>query len=275
MFIDVSTEDKKQEILNLFKTFNTKKEIYKYYNVCCNTNNLHYINDIAKAVGFDFSYYKEKKKRYCLQCGKELKYGQKEFCCSSCAAKYNNKGKKLSEETKQKIAQTLQKKYSTEEKKILLKSDNYTTYKLKDSLFRKGLKEYKCEICGLSEWMGKEIVLHLHHKDGNKFNNNIENLQILCPNCHSQTDNYCDKNRKGKKVEHFCKNCGKILKHKNINGLCLECYNKEIEKNSTKPSKEMLEKDFQELKSYASLSRKYNVSVKVIKKWLIKFGIIQ
>ena len=46
-------------------------------------------------------------KKYCLQCGKELKRRQKKFCCSSCAATYNNKGRKCSEETKQKIAKSI------------------------------------------------------------------------------------------------------------------------------------------------------------------------
>lgn len=48
----------------------------------------------------------------------------------------------------------------------------------------------KCECCGLTEWMGKEITLEVHHKDGNHLNNAFDNLQLLCPNCHSYTDNW-------------------------------------------------------------------------------------
>lgn len=70
------------------------------------------------------------------------------------------------------------------------KYPNYQTYKLKNRLFKSGLKENKCEICGISEWLGKTINCELHHKDGNKNNHKLENLQILCPNCHSQTDTY-------------------------------------------------------------------------------------
>ncbi len=47
-------------------------------------------------------------------------------------------------------------------------------------------KELKCEICGIIDWMGKDIVFDVHHKDGNRCNNNIENLMIICPNCHRQ-----------------------------------------------------------------------------------------
>ena len=55
-----------------------------------------------------------------------------------------------------------------------------------------GLKEERCECCGLSEWMGKPIPLELHHKDFNHYNNALDNLQILCANCHMQAHNYCN-----------------------------------------------------------------------------------
>lgn len=56
---------------------------------------------------------------------------------------------------------------------------------LKLKLIRDGIKEEKCEICGISTWQGKDLPLELHHKDGDHYNNSMENLQILCPNCHS------------------------------------------------------------------------------------------
>jgi 5-methylcytosine-specific restriction endonuclease McrA len=59
-------------------------------------------------------------------------------------------------------------------------------------LIEDGYKEEKCECCGLSEWMGKPIPLELHHKDFNHYNNSIENLEILCSNCHMQKHNYCN-----------------------------------------------------------------------------------
>ena len=65
---------------------------------------------------------------------------------------------------------------------------------VKKLVFKLGLKENKCEICGISEWQGKRIECELHHINGNSTDNRLENLQILCPNCHSQTDNF--RNRK-------------------------------------------------------------------------------
>lgn len=59
------------------------------------------------------------------------------------------------------------------------------SHKLKEKLFKDGLKERKCEICGASIWQGVQLPLELHHKNGNHNDNSFENLQVLCPNCHS------------------------------------------------------------------------------------------
>jgi hypothetical protein len=59
------------------------------------------------------------------------------------------------------------------------------SHKLKIKLIRDGLKQDCCEICGVSEWFGVKLPLELHHKDGNHHNNELSNLGILCPNCHS------------------------------------------------------------------------------------------
>lgn len=52
-----------------------------------------------------------------------------------------------------------------------------------------------CWTCGITEWNGKNIVLELEHVDGNSDNNAEENLALICPNCHSQTETYKGKNR--------------------------------------------------------------------------------
>ena len=65
-----------------------------------------------------------------------------------------------------------------------------TNVKLRDRLIQDGVKEGKCELCGASEWMGEPIVLELHHKDFNHHNSQLDNLQILCSNCHSYIHRY-------------------------------------------------------------------------------------
>ena len=61
---------------------------------------------------------------------------------------------------------------------------------LKRRLFEAGLKEPRCETCGLDNWRGAPISLQLHHVNGDRFDNRIDNLQVLCPNCHSVTGNH-------------------------------------------------------------------------------------
>ena len=61
---------------------------------------------------------------------------------------------------------------------------------VKKALIRAGLKEDRCEDCGISEWRGKPLSLALHHVNGDGQDNRLENLRLLCPNCHSLTENF-------------------------------------------------------------------------------------
>lgn len=56
---------------------------------------------------------------------------------------------------------------------------------------------YKCSICGISKWNSKSIALELEHKNGNFQDNCQENVGLMCPNCHSQTDTFRGRNKKG------------------------------------------------------------------------------
>lgn len=85
-------------------------------------------------------------------------------------------------------------KYSLEE--ILVKNSPYTNMtRLKEKVLKNNLLDYKCAECGISTWKDKPLVLQLDHINGDNRDNRIENLRLLCPNCHSQTETYCGKNR--------------------------------------------------------------------------------
>lgn len=56
------------------------------------------------------------------------------------------------------------------------------------------LRGHQCECCKLTTWLNEPITLELHHKDGDKLNNDLDNLQLLCPNCHSLTENWRGRN---------------------------------------------------------------------------------
>jgi DNA-binding CsgD family transcriptional regulator/5-methylcytosine-specific restriction endonuclease McrA len=65
---------------------------------------------------------------------------------------------------------------------------------LKRRLLAEGLKPALCAECGIQDWRGRALSLALHHINGDRLDNRLENLALLCPNCHSQTDNYSGRN---------------------------------------------------------------------------------
>ena len=73
-----------------------------------------------------------------------------------------------------------------------------STYKgsFKDRILKDNLLEYKCQCCSLEPvWNGKKLVLQLEHKNGNRNDNRLENLEFLCPNCHTQTPTHSKNKR--------------------------------------------------------------------------------
>ena len=147
------------------------------------------------------------------------------------------------------------------------------TSKLKEKLLKEGIKENKCEICGITEWNGKPLVMQLHHIDGNNKNNSLDNLQMLCPNCHSQTDNYCGSANitEETKKKYYCPDCGKEINKGSK--YCSVCYHKHQNKSGKCPEMEQLIKDYLELKSFSSMGNKYDVTDSSIRKWFKNYGL--
>ncbi len=74
------------------------------------------------------------------------------------------------------------------------------SFKLKNRLLAEGILRWQCRSCKLTTWLGKPIPLELEHKDGNPRNNSLENLELLCPNCHTFTPTYRGKNKASRDV---------------------------------------------------------------------------
>jgi 5-methylcytosine-specific restriction endonuclease McrA len=80
--------------------------------------------------------------------------------------------------------------------RVYLARDDNCRPVLRKRLVAEELKRNQCERCGIGRWRGKPLSLQLHHVNGDGHDNRLENLQLLCPNCHSQTENYGGRNRR-------------------------------------------------------------------------------
>ena len=181
----------------------------------------------------------------------------------------------------------------TESKKSIESYFNGDIYinasKLRQRLINDGIKEPICEICGRTEWEGNPIPLELHHKNFNHYDNRLENLQILCSNCHSVAHNYCNTNGKNKtelndklfkiiRNKHksntpirYCKHCGKELTNKQKNYCSQKCSHEHMSKI---PQKEELQNVLTQNKwNKTAVGKYYGVSDKTIQKWISKYGL--
>lgn len=145
---------------------------------------------------------------------------------------------------------------------ILVENSTYTNnFYLKKRLLTEGIKKNICEICGLKNiWNGLELNMQLDHKNGINNDNRLDNLRFLCPNCHSQTETFCGKNKskKFKKTIEKNENGGKTLKQ-------LEAYRKKrIVEN--RPSKEELVILIMN-NGFVKTGKQFNVSDNCIRKW--------
>lgn len=152
----------------------------------------------------------------------------------------------------------------------LIKGSFITTSKLKAKLIEAGIKENRCELCGADSWLGKRLICQLHHINGDNTDNRLENLQILCPNCHSQTDNYCGQANVTEKKKYYCADCGRELKS-NRSTYCLSCAGKRRQKIDI--TKEELLEVLRQTGNRLQAAAKIGVSETCIRKWCKRFDL--
>jgi predicted RNA-binding Zn-ribbon protein involved in translation (DUF1610 family) len=177
---------------------------------------------------------------------------------------------------------------------FFLKRDEYfakntsrTGKSTRQRILKEKLLPYRCALCGNpGEWQGKKLALEVDHINGDHFDNRLENLRFLCPNCHALTETFSGKNpgRKRKRPSngHFvflqepgskplskerrCARCGKPITRWSKRNLCPECAAFMARKVSRPDSRILLKEVYQ--KSCAWAARKYGVVESVIRKWL-------
>ena len=156
-------------------------------------------------------------------------------------------------------------KIDTEE--ILVENSSFSRASLKKRLFNECYLENKCSLCGQDEnWNGMKISLILDHINGTHNDNRIENLRIVCPNCNAGLDTFAGKNNIKTNPEKICK-CGNT-KHKTSN-TCIKCNALERRKIERPPYQQLLNEV--KLTGYSATGRKYGVSDRSIKKWILKY----
>jgi biotin operon repressor len=161
---------------------------------------------------------------------------------------------------------------------VLVESSNYNNHSLKKRLLKAGYLSYQCYECKISEWRGKPLSLHLHHINGIHNDNRLDNLTLLCPNCHIQLHNEI---RQKAKITTIAKpirlpknkcSCGKF---KGISSKqCISCANSQ-KKPPTKiqwPTKEELEKLLWQSPTQ-QLALQLGVSDKAVEKRAKKLGL--
>lgn len=167
---------------------------------------------------------------------------------------------------------------------ILVKDSSYQySSSLKKRLLRAGLLEYRCYTCGINEWRGKDLTLEMDHANGDRRDNRMDNLRLLCPNCHAQTPTHSGRNGRanygineklkraiadGKKKQRYktnkCIDCNKGISYGATQ--CKSCYGKDRETTKIEwPPVEELFKKVRET-SYAAVARELGVSDNAVRK---------
>lgn len=156
-------------------------------------------------------------------------------------------------------------------KEYLTENSHIRQQDLKKKLIKEGYKEDRCEECGCPNiWNGKPITLQLHHINGNSSDNRLENLQILCPNCHSQTDTFTGRNSDNSRIVYKCSICGKETSKGRT--ICPECSYKQ-RRIPCPLSKDELIQEFINNPNITYIGNKYGASDRVTRRWFKDFGL--
>lgn len=200
--------------------------------------------------------------KYCKNCGKELTVEQRHntYCSNRCQLLY---------QSKQRVEDWLEGKDNG-----MRGTNGQLSISIRNYLLERA--DNKCEKCGWHEVNPTTnlVPLEIHHIDGNYQNNSPENLQVLCPNCHSLTPNYKALNKSSDRVrtvskKALCIDCGKEITQGSLR--CHECASKA--RVTEKPlTREELKEKIRTL-PFTVIGKECGVSDNTIRKWCAGYGL--
>ena len=150
--------------------------------------------------GNNYSFVLDNGKKCCQSSYRKCE-GYRKTMKESCKQSYNNDKRKSGRDNYLSMSDESKKSMSWSRGKILksfddifCKNSTASNHLVKKSLLTNKIVENKCNSCSISSWLDNPISLELDHIDGNSTNNTVENLRLLCPNCHSQTPTFRGRN---------------------------------------------------------------------------------
>lgn len=151
---------------------------------------------------------------------------------------------------------------------ILTENSTYHRYNLKVRLIKNGLLKNKCYICNIEPiWNNKPLSLHIDHINGVNDDNRLENLRLLCPNCHSQTPTFSGKKNKKSYIKtKLCPQCNSPMFRKS--SICIKCHNNNMKNKNTKIQWPSTKKLLQMVSksSYVAVAKQLGVSDNAVRK---------
>lgn len=220
------------------------------------------------------------------------------YLCPNCHSQTKTFGRGIPDYSKRPL-EPLNRIYNKPHNAVFAKNTKYDK-PVRTRIINECLIPYKCGICNIHAYNNTHLNLQIDHIDGDRTNNELENLRFLCPNCHSQTDTYCGKNvdsssfvRKQRK----CSSCLAPISQRSKSGLCMSCLtkvHKQISKSTTtdvlelspnilstrfyppskRPAKrELIEKIIEKNYIIVQVGIHYDVSDNTIRKWCRFYGI--